>query len=455
MQKRPQKRIKWGMDTAIHNLKVHFIGIGGVSMSSLALYLKRIGFVVSGSDLHPSEYTDMLIKNGIEVFFDHDVKNVYGANVVVYNSAIGDSNEELKAAKKSSAYVLSRAELLKMVSENFKVKIGVAGCHGKTTVTCMIAHILKCADKKFTAHIGGNDNKFGNFIFEGSEYFVSEVCEYKKNIDKFDADIAVCLNSASDHLECYNGEEDLIHSYKKFLERAKTAVFCAEDKNFGKNSPKNKATFALSCIGDYYPTEITEKNGKYEFTLNKRGEKNCHIKLNVYGEHNVINAVAACAAAAEAGIEPKYLKSGIESFTGTKRRFEKIGKINGAEIIADYAHHPDEIDAALIAVGKICKGRLFVVFQPHTYSRTLILKEKFIKSLEKAENLVIYKTFPAREEYIKGGSAYDLYTALNKKGVYIGDIGALLAYIKESIRKKDVLLVLGAGDLYEQLKARL
>ena len=443
------------MNNSNHSLRVHFIGIGGVSMSSLAEYLNRVGFIVSGSDITTSEYTDALVKDGVEVMIGHSAENVDGAQVVVYNSAIGEDNEELNAAKANKSYILSRAELLKMISENFKTRIGVSGCHGKTTVTCMIAHILKCANEQFCAHIGGNDNEFGNGYFGGSEYFVTEVCEYKKNIDKFDAEVAVCLIAAPDHLECYDGEKDLFNSYKNFLKKAKIAIFRSEDKNLADYDYDNKITFSADTSGDYYPTNISEKAGKYRFTLNKRGERICDIKLNVYGEHNVVNAVAACACAMELGIDAACVKSGIEKFTGTKRRFEKIGKINGCAVFADYAHHPDEINAALSTAEKICKGRLFVVFQPHTYSRTLLLKEKFLDSLGKIDNLIIYKTFPAREEYIKGGSAYDLYVALNKKGVYMADPDALQYYLKKNLKRDDMLLVLGAGDIYKLIKARL
>ena len=443
------------MESVGKTLKVHFIGIGGVSMSSLASYLIDIGFEVTGSDVTESVYTFMLRKKGCKIYLGHSKDNLPDAQVVVYNSAINKDNEELKYAREKKLFVLSRSELLKMISENFRSRVGVCGCNGKTTVTCMLAHIFKCAKKRFTAHIGGYDNKLTNSYVKGSEYFVSEVCEYNKNIGNFDATIGVCLNTGADHLECYANENELIDYYFNFLKRSETAVVWAEDRNLKNYEEENKVTFGYGDNCDYRIDGVTKKLGRYSFSLNFPSGKTERINLKVYGEHNVINAVAAAAAAGSAGISEKKIKRGLESFTGTMRRFEKIGYINGARVIADYAHHPEEIEASLKTALEICKGKLYVAFQPHTYSRTLALKEDFIRVLSGVERLVLYKTFPARESYMVGGSAYDLFCALDKKGVYLGDAEAMISYYKNKLKRSDVLLVLGAGDLYDLLKVRL
>lgn len=437
------------------NFKVHFIGIGGVSMSSLAKYLLRAGFKVSGSDSVSSEYTDDLIKLGAKVFIGHDGKNLGEADIVVYNSAIGEQNAELSLARSSGLFVISRAELLSMIAENFAQTVGVSGCHGKTTVTCMLAHIYKCAGERFTAHIGGKDRSLGNFYYTGNNTLISEVCEFKKNIDLFTPTYGICLNTDLDHLDSYEGEEDLKNSYFSFLKRAKRAVIFQGDKNLKTYDGQNAVTFGWDENADYYPVSVEEEGGKYAFTLMKRGEKCFTVKLGVYGRHNVINAVAAAACAFEGGVSSEAIKKGLAKFTGTERRFEKIGKIDGATVVADYAHHPEEIAAAINTAKSLTKGRTVVVFQPHTYSRTLFLKDKFIEVLSGVEDLILYKTYPAREEYIYGGSAYDLYVSLSKRGFYAADPDALMGIIRARVRKNDLVLVLGAGDIYETVKRRL
>ncbi len=443
------------MSAGTKKLNVHFIGIGGVSMSSLANYLIEMGFNVSGSDIMPSLYTERLAEKGCKIYIGHSEKNIDGAQVIVYNSAIGEENAELKAARENKLFILSRAELLKMVSENFKTSIGVCGCNGKTTVTCMLAHIFKRANARFTAHIGGYDNSLTNSYVSGSEYFISEVCEYKKNIAQFKATVGVCLNTGEDHLECYTDKDELIGCYFNFLKQAETAVVFAEDENLKNYKNKNAVTFGYGENCDYAIGKVVSKRGKYSFDLKLKSGETIRINLNVYGRHNVINAAAAAAAAAECNISPHAIKRGIESFNGTMRRFEKIGSVSGSVIIADYAHHPEEITAALSTADEVCGGELYVIFQPHTYTRTLLLKDEFASALSGVKNLVIYKTFAAREEYIAGGSAYELYNAMGKRGVYISDADALIEYIKSKAKRGDTFLVLGAGDLYDLLKRRL
>ena len=437
------------------DLKVHFIGVGGVSMSSLANYLYEIGFTVCGSDIVKNEYTEALEKKGCKIFLGHKKDNVNGAQVVVYNSAIGEDNEELCEAKRQKLFLLTRAELLKIVSENFRVRVGVCGCNGKTTVTCMLAHIFKCAKKRFTAHIGGNDNKLANSYVKGSEYFISEVCEYKKNIDEFTAEIGVCLNTGEDHLECYSGKDELIGHYFEFLKRSKTAVIYGEDENLKRYAEVNAVTFGEGKNCDYKIKDVASERGRYSFKLLSNDGQIIGIRLKVYGRHNVLNAAAAATAAMRCGIDEESIKRGLENFSGTKRRFELIGRINGAKVIADYAHHPEEIAATLSCAEEIARGKIYVVFQPHTYSRTIILKDEFVKVLNEVDNLILYKTFPAREEYLQGGSAYDLYNAMDKKGSYFAGVDALLCYLKGRLKRSDTLLVLGAGDLYNLIKSRL
>ncbi len=433
-------------------LKTHFIGIGGISMNALSKYLIGMGFEISGSDSVKSKLTDEIEALGGETYIGHDGRNIGDAQIVVYSSAIGEDNPELIEARKRGLYILSRAELLKMISENFGAVLAISGCHGKTTTTCMLAHIFRCAGKQFTSHIGGIDLVLGNCYSDGDDYFITEACEFKKNLLLLNPDTAICLGTQFDHPDSYKDEEDLKNCYFEFIGKGKKAIINGDDQNLSAYTGENAVKFGASSNNDYYPTEIREKRGKYSFTLNYGKDKKIPIKLKVYGKHNVYNALAACAAAIENGISEEAIKEGLSSFIGVERRFENIGKLNGATIIADYAHHPDEIGAAVKTAEKIARKKLYVVFQPHTYSRTISLKDKFVDVLTEIDELVLYKTYPAREDYIYGGSAYDLFLACGKKGEYFGDFDQMISYYKDKLKRGDILLVLGAGDIYDLFK---
>lgn len=435
----------------INDFNVHFIGVGGVSMSGLAEYFKSVGFNVSGSDRYASKTLEALNEKGIKTFVGHSEKNVENAHVVVYSDAIEEDNQELSFARESGKYLLSRGEALAMVAENFGSVVGVAGCHGKTTTTCMLAHVFNCAKIKFTAHIGGSDTQLGNFIMKGSKVFLSEVCEFKKNIDKFTADYAVCLNFGKDHMDCYRDECDLKNSYFNYLKRAYKSIINKNDTVLGDFKEEN-ATWYSTFEGDgFHSKNVTSKNGRYSFDLYKGSDNLGRIELSCLGEHNVQNALATSVCALQMGVDFKHVRKGLKNFKGVKRRFEQIGKISNATVIADYAHHPTEIETSLKTAKQVAKGRLFVVFQPHTYSRTLYLKEEFISVLSNMENLALFKTFSARENYIKGGGAYDLCKCI-KNARYFEDVNLLTGHYKSILKRNDVLLVLGAGDLYDKIK---
>lgn len=445
---------KSDMKTDKKTLNVHFIGVGGVSMSSLARYLLAVGFNVSGSDIAPSENLEKLAGEGVTIYIGQTAENVDGKDVVVYSDAIKPENPELKRANENKSYVLKRAELLKIVSENFSVKTGVCGCHGKTTVACMLAHVFDEANERFTAHIGGFDLKYGNCVVKGSKYFISEVCEYKKNLNFFDADYAVCLNAEADHMDCYKDRDELKSTYFDYLKRAYKAIINADDVVLAAYDGDNAVTFGLGEKCDFYAADVTQKGGKYSFDLYIYGAKSERITLKTFGGHNVYNALATAACAFLCGISPKKIKKGLENFRGAERRFEHIGNLSGAEVYADYAHHPTEIAEAIKTMKEAKKGKIYTVFQPHTFSRTIFLKDKFVKTLSETENLVLFRTYPAREEYMKGGSAKELASLLPHAG-YFEDVRGLLAYLYAKVTRGDAVLVLGAGDLEEKMKKYL
>lgn len=423
-------------------------------MSSLAKYLRSVGFAISGSDIRPNRFTEELSSLGAEIRIGHSAGNLADAQVVVYNSAISEENPELKTARENKLFVLSRGQLLAMVAENFGKVVGISGCHGKTTTVCFLAHMLKAARQKFTAHIGGEDCRLSNCVAEGSKIFLSEVCEFRKNIDLFRADVAVCLNVDADHMDCYKDIDELAATYRRFLEKAETKIVCGDDPRLAEWSGEGKITFGFRDDDDYRATDLRCKGGKYSFDVYERGSFLLRASLNVYGRQNVENCLAAIAAARSVGVSADDILGGIRKFKGVKRRFEKIGKINAAPVVCDYAHHPREIGAALETAKELPYKRLIVVFQPHTYSRTVYLKREFVSVFRETENLILYPTYAARETYLEGGSAFDLHLKL-ENSAYVTDVCSLLCYLRQKAKNGDLVLVLGAGNLYDELKKRI
>ena len=424
---------------------IYFIGIGGISMSGLAYFMQKQGFCVAGSDVAAGVMTAKLEEEGIKVHYGHAPERVGIADAVIVNSAIAEDDPELAEARRRNIPVYGRAELLHLVASCFENTVGIAGCHGKTTATAMCAHVLEECSGSCTAHIGGEDSDYGNFHLGGDKYFVTEACEYKGNFLKLDPDVAVVLNTDRDHLECYGSAENLRAAYAEFARRADGAIVCGEDDIVHMVRPS--LTFGMSDEFDVSAANVRSSGGRYSFHLRICGETFEKIKLNVYGRHNIYNALAAAAVAEYYGYPPSFTAKGLKKFRGIRRRFEQIGRINGAELIADYAHHPREIAAAFQTAREICGGRLFVVFQPHTYSRTKLLFDDFVSVLSGAENLVIYKTYAAREYFDAAGSALTLSEHL-PNSLYIESVRELEIYLRCSLSAGDVALFLGAGDIY-------
>ncbi len=428
--------------------KVYFIGIGGVSMSALAKYLSVHGYEISGSDGVKGEETDALAFYGIRVAIgvDENRESLLLADAIVYTDAISEEHQELKTARKMGKNIYSRAQLLGIVCEDFSTVIAVAGSHGKTTCTSMCAHILKYIGAPFTAHIGGADNDFGNFYSSGREYFVTEACEYKKNLLNVPAHIAVLLNIDEEHMECYDGEKDLLNTFYRYCAKARTAFVCADDlRCVGLGE---FPTFGIrSMLADYRAVDLRANEEKYAFTVEEYGKPLCRVRLNAIGRCNVYNALAAFAAIRSLGYSEKEISKGLETFTAVRRRFEKLGSYRGASFIADYAHHPREISATLATAEGVCRGKLYVVFQPHTYSRTRLLLKEFVSVLRPIKNLMIYKTYPAREKYDEEGSAARLAQTIGSC-LYAENVYVLKTWLKKTVKEGDVVLFLGAGDIY-------
>lgn len=416
-------------------------------MSSLAKLLLTFSLPVSGSDLVKNEQTDELIAFGAKVFVGVDGRRreLLEADVVVYTDAISTENEELLSALKQGKKVYKRVDFLAKIAREYDCLIAIAGSHGKTTCTSMCAHILKTAAAPFTAHIGGEDLSLSNFYFSGRNYLLTEACEYKKNVLKIPADIAVLLNVDKDHLECYEGEEDLKESFFTYQKRARVAIANADDSATKKG--ENFITFGIENEADYRAKDLTSICEKYSFTVEERGRYLCRVRLDVVGKHNVYNALAAVAAARQLHISPRAIQLGLYAFKGVKRRFEFLGDYLGVNILCDYAHHPNEIRSTLLTAAKIKRGSLFVVFQPHTYSRTRLLFEEFCECFSGVENLMVYKTYAAREAFDEAGSAFTLSKAL-QNCLYAESLREVKVWIEKSAKKGDTVLFLGAGDIY-------
>ena len=428
--------------------KYYFIGIGGISMSALARYLLRRGNFVAGSDLVGGEQVRALREMGVEITVGEESvgRHLKTADVVVYTDAVSKRNRELVAAHEMGKTIYSRAELLREVCNGFSHVLSVAGSHGKTTCTAMCAHIFSAAGAAFCAHIGGEDLRFQNFHYTGDDYCITEACEYKKNLLKIPTETAILLNVDKDHLECYNGIEELKETFLGYCHGAKTSVVCLDDEV--ASQARNAVSFSIYEKGaNYRAVNLRKEKERYSFTVREYGVEVCKIRLRVAGRHNVYNALAAFAAARCYGFSVEEIKRGLETFSGVKRRFEQMGTYKGAEVVCDYAHHPKEIFSVVETALRMKKGKLYVVFQPHTYSRTKNLFDEFIEVLRGVEDLLIYKTFPAREEYDVEGDGKTLAERVGSC-LYADNLSALRAWLDRTATEGDFILFLGAGDIY-------
>ncbi len=417
-------------------------------MSALAKFLSTNSYEVSGSDEVRGESMETLAFYNVKTFIgvDENRKELLHADLIVYTDAIPLQHKELHKAFALHKKIYGRAELLGKIAEDFSHVIAVAGSHGKTTCTAMCAHVLKYANVPFTAHIGGADSLLGNFYYSGREYLVTEACEYKKNLLKVHADTGILLNIDYDHMECYNGEQDLVETFKKYCENAQTAFVCADDTRcLGLG---DFSTFGIkNSLADYRASDLRANGEKYTFTVEEYGRAICRVRLNAIGRCNIYNALAAFAAMRSFGFHENDIQKGLEDFIAVKRRFEGLGEYKGARFICDYAHHPKEISSTLATMEGVCKRNLYVVFQPHTYSRTKLLLHEFVEVLRPIKNLMIYKTYPAREKYDEEGSAQRLAHVVGNC-LYAENIYVLKMWIKRTVREGDVVLFLGAGDIY-------
>jgi len=432
-----------------------FVGIGGISMSSIAFVFKSKGYEVSGSDRAESDMTRKLAAAGITVYRGHDAANVAGADAVIYTGAVNEQNPEIAEAKKLGLPIIYRADALGYMMKKYGTRIGVSGSHGKSTCTAMISHVLIAAGTDPTVMCGAETAEMGGAYRVGKRKdFVFEACEYKDSFLGFFPSVAVVLNIDLDHTDYFTGGlEQIKASFRKYalisLEDGGAAVANADDENTASAlSGLPLVTFGVKNEADFRAENISYEGGFAEFDIVKRGTHFCRVHMSIPGEHNIYNALAAAASCDIAGVSPEDIGRYISDFTGLSRRFEKKGTVLGADVYIDYAHHPRELRAAISAAKKLCRGKLTCVFEPHTYSRTYSLFSEFAASFGGADKVIFTDIYAAREVNTYGVSSSQLAAAVNG-GEYAGSYAEAAEKVRACVGEGDLVLVLGAGTVTE------
>ena len=440
-------------------VKIHFMGIGGISMSGLAEILLKEGFTVSGSDNKASALTEQLEKNGAKIFIGQRAANITkDIQLVVYTAAIHPDNAEWKAANDAGIPMLTRAQFLGQLMDNYAKSIAVSGTHGKTTTTSMISHILLEAKTDPTISVGGMLEAIGgNIRVGGSDVFLTEACEYTNSFLNFHPKYSIILNIEEDHMDFFKDINDIRNSFHKFAQN--TAADGVLILNAAIEHPEEiiadlkerVVTFGLTEEADYSASDITYNEAACpSFTFLVRGQAAGHVTLNVPGRHNIANALAAIAFATEAGIDTDTIIRGLQAFGGTARRFEYKGKLGGITIIDDYAHHPTEIAATLTAATHYPHREIWCIFQPHTYTRTKALFPEFVEALSHTDHVILADIYAARETDTLGVSSKQIADELKAKGCdayYFPSFEEIENFCLTHCQKGDVLITMGAGDV--------
>ena len=439
---------------------IHFIGIGGISMSGLAHIALGHGFKVTGSDWNESPITKKLENMGADIVYGHDAANEDGikkASLVVYTAAAKDDNPEMILAKTQNKRTIDRAEFLGAIMKNYKHAVGVAGTHGKTTTTSMLAHALMYAELDPTISVGCElDLIGGNIRAGGHDYFVTEACEYTNSFLKFYPTIALITNIEEDHLDFFSGIDEIVESFRKYADLTRgigKVVAMGGDENVKKSlegAELDVITYGMTDEFDYYPENLAYHAGYPVFDVIRGGKSICHLQLNVPGEHNVLNALATIAVCDILGVDSHIAAKGIETFKGTHRRFEKKGFVNGAIVIDDYAHHPTEIKATLKAAKAFPHNKIRCIFQPHTYSRTRTLWKEFTEAFDDCDELILTHIYPAREVFDGVTRPEKLAEDIAGRGVnvkYIEEFDDIVKYVKDNAEDGDIVFTMGAGDV--------
>ena len=436
--------------------RVHLVGIGGVSMRPLGLVLKGMGMEVTGSDMNSSVSTDELIAQGIPVAIGHRAENIEGAECIIRTAAAHNDNPEIAAARAAGIPVFERAQAWGEIMKSYKNAVCISGTHGKTTTTSMMTHILMEANLDPTVMIGGYlpllhaSHRVGQ-----GDTILLESCEYCDSFLNFFPTLAVVLNVEADHLDYFKDLADVQKSFHKFAELATFGVIA--------NGDDEHTVQAMEGI-DYVSFGLKETNRIHaanmcpdwrHFDVICDGEFYCHLDMGVLGRHNALNGLAAAAAAWMMGIPGEAVSSGLESFHGAGRRMEFKGQWNGADVYDDYAHHPDEVRATIESIrASMPERRLVLAFQPHTYTRTKALFDDFVRELRKSDVLILAEIYAARESNTVGVSSADLAEQV-EGSIFCETLPAVTAQLKQIVKEGDVVITMGAGDIFRAGEALL
>ncbi|MCB2185979.1 MAG: UDP-N-acetylmuramate--L-alanine ligase [Deltaproteobacteria bacterium] len=440
---------------------IHFVGIGGIGMSGIAELLANLGHTVSGSDLKESETTRRLAGLGITIHLGHAAGNVAGADAVVYSSAVPEDNPEVIAAREAMVPVIPRAEML---AELMRLKYGVAvaGAHGKTTATSLVAALLAAGGLDPTVVVGGKLDALGtNAVLGGGEFLVAEADESDGSFTRLSPVVVVVTNVDREHMEHYGSQEALDDAFVEFMNKVPfygAAIICLDDPRLAGLIPrvnKRTITYGFAAQAEVQARDLAGEGKKSRFNLYVAGEKAGAVELNLPGRHNVLNVLAALAAARELGVDLTLAMAACAQVRGVRRRFEAVGQTpQGAEVVDDYAHHPTEIKATLEAA-RSCwpERRLVALFQPHRFSRTQDLWNEFTTAFYGADELLVLDVYPAGEKPREGVDAAALVEAIKSHGhrraEYVGTLDQAVARLAGSLGPADVLFTMGAGSVWQ------
>jgi len=442
-------------------LEIHFVGIGGIGMSGIAELLLNLGYRVSGSDLRLSDTTERLTAAGAKIRSGHSAANIpEDARVVVVSSAVRPDNEEVVEAHRRKIPVIPRAEMLAELMR-MKYGIAIAGTHGKTTTTSMVATVLAAAGWDPTAVVGGKLNSLGSNAKLGSgDFLVAEADESDGSFVKLSPTVAVVTNIDPEHLDYYSGIGQIKETFLHFLNKVPFygfAVLCVDHPNVLELIPsleKTYVTYGFSHQADYRADNVVPEGMVNRFRVMRRGELLGEFSLTAAGRHNVSNALAAVTVASELGISVDKIREGLADYRGVHRRFQVKGERDGVTVVDDYGHHPAEIRATLSAAREVWPDRRVVVgFQPHRYSRTNALFQEFVSAFHEADLLLVFDVYPAGEEPIPGASGERLCEAIrdhgHKAAFYAGKAADAAADVLPRLRPGDIFLIMGAGDVWK------
>lgn len=445
-------------------MKIHFIGIGGISMSGLAAICLDLAYEVSGSDNVRNKETEKLVQKGATVYLHHHKENISAdLDTVVYTAAIRDDNPELLRAKELGLNICDRAHFLGHLMAQYRNGIAVSGTHGKTSTTSMISSIFLNSDLDPTITIGGNLKEIqGNYKIGSNEFFITEACEYVDSFLSLQPKYEIILNIEHEHIDYFKTLEQEMNSFRKFASQIPSdgKIFANGDDQNVRSALQgldNVVYFGFSSENDCIISDYKAESFGSRFNLLLNHQSLGSFELNALGKFNASNATAAILCAYFAGVDIEIARQGISQYHGVDRRFEKKGVYKGALIFDDYAHHPTEVRATLSAAKDLRKNRLITIFQPHTFSRTFSFMSEFERSFDDTDVLIIADIYPSREIDTGYVHAKDLYRALQprlQEVYYLGDKDAIIAFLDQYISEGDIIIAMGAGDI-NQLSEKL